>query len=144
MYCPEVCAFASTAVAVAYVELRWLFWLLLLDILCVVAACVVCCQMLLQAIRSSRRLWSASSESFCHDLKTAGLTLQRRIKSRFSWAKAFAMHILANAMRQFKALLWLLTVYPLTLFIEVGHLLLICPPVIAFCLTIVRCGCSSL
>ena len=50
VYCAKACASASTAVAEAYAELGWLFWLLLLDILCVAAACVVSCQMLLQAI----------------------------------------------------------------------------------------------
>ena len=136
VYYAEACACASTAVAVAFVELAmgWLFWLLLLDILCVVAACVVCCRMILQAICSSDRVWSASSERFCLYLKSPGSTFQGRVKSYFSKATAFTTHTLMNAMRQFLALLWLLTVYSLTLFIEVGLLLLTCPSVSAFCL----------
>ena len=131
VYCPEACASASTAVAAAYLELGWLFWLLLLDVLCVAAACVVCCQRLLQAICTSRRVWSASSESLCHYIRSAGRTFQGRVKSHFSKATASAKHMLMNAMWQFMALLWLLTVYPLTLFVAVGLLLLSCPPVIA-------------
>lgn len=140
---PKACACASTAVATAHMELGWLFWLLLLDILCVAAACVVCCQMVLQVICSSHRIWSASSsESLCHYLKS-GHIFQGRVKSHVSKATAFATHTMMNATRQFKALLWLLTVYPLTLFIQVGHLLLSCLPVAAFCLTTGSYGCSS-
>lgn len=139
---PSACARVLTAVAAAYVEMGWLF----LQNFCVAAACVACCRWLLQTVSNgSCRILSASSKSFCHYVKSAGHTFQGQVTSHFSKATAFANHTLMklNAMRQLTALLWFLTVYPLTLFAEVGFFLLTCSPVIAFCLTKGLCGGSS-
>ena len=136
------CTRAFTALAAAYSEMGWLFWLFFLDTICVAIAC---CQWLLQTIcNGSRRIWSASSEIFCRYIKSAGCTFHGQVNSHFSMATAFAMHTLANAMRLFTALLWLLMVYPLTPFVEVRLLLLNLPTCHCLLPDKVLCGCKPM
>lgn len=61
----------------AVFKLGWLFWLLLLRMICVAMPCLACCRWFLQAINDgSARIWSASSNSSAHDLQTAVRTFQ--------------------------------------------------------------------
>lgn len=61
----------------AVFKLGWLFWLLLLRMICVAMPCLACCRWFLQAINDgSGRIWSASSNSSAHDLQTAVRTFQ--------------------------------------------------------------------
>lgn len=133
---PATCAYGVTAVAAAYAELGWMFWLLLLDITCAAVACVTCCRWLFQIISDAlSRIWSASSISLSHGAHDTVSSFSGRVNSHLGKATAFSRHTLSGALRQLKALLWLLTVYQLTLFFEVGvccclaHLLSPCPPV---------------
>lgn len=133
---PATCAYGVKAVAAAYAELGWMFWLLLLDTTCAAVACIPCCRWLFRTIRGALgRIWSASSISFSYGAQPTVSSFQERVNSHFSKATALVRHTLSSALRQLKALLWLLTVCPLTLVLEVGFSLCgccLCPPIVIF------------
>ena len=133
---PATCAYGVTAVAAACAELGWTFWLLLLDTTCAAVACVTCCWWLFQTISDAlRRIWSASSNSLSHGAQNTFSSFQKQVSSHLSKPTVFLRHTLSSALRQMKALLWSLTVYPLTLLLEVGFYLCVCclcPPAVIF------------
>ena len=122
-----------------YLKMAWLFWLPLLQTAS--TAAVRWGRWGFQAIRAGLgQIWSAGSALAAFHISECCLKylrdrlslFERLVQSCFHEATAWVKHTLAyamrNAMRKFKALVWLSTVSPFVLLAKVGRLLLFCPP----------------
>ena len=118
---PVACACVLTAVAAAYLEMGWVFWLLLLDLMSIAVVCTYWCQWCFHALSDAPgRIWSTTSSR----LGKAVSSFQRHIKSCLSKVTAYFELTTSNAMRSLIALVRWLMVYPLVLLAKVGCLLL--------------------
>lgn len=119
VFCPAACACVLTAVVLAYWEMGWVFWLLLLDLISIAVVCTSWCRWCFHTLSDAPgRICSATSNS----LEETVSTFQRLVKSCFSKLTAYVEHTTLTALRKLKALVWRLLVYPFVLLAMVGHL----------------------
>ena len=139
---PAACACILTAVVAAYLEMGWVFWLLLLDLVSIAVACTSGCRWFFQAVSAAPgRIWSASSKC----LEDAVSIFQSHVTSCFSKATDYVEYTILSAIKKLKALVWWFMVYPFVLLAMVGRLQLptFHPLLPGMLLYTGLCGCSS-
>ena len=120
---PAVCACVLTAVVAAYVEMSWVFWLLLLDFVSIAVVCTSWSRCFFQAISDPA---DRSCIAISQNLEHAASIFQSGFKSYFSKATAYVedtvFFSVLKAVKKLRALVWWLMGYPFVLLAMVSRL----------------------
>ena len=112
---PMACVGIITALAFACLEMRWLFWLLRLDVASIAAVGGAWCQRIFRSVKAGpSKIWSAIQAlsafhigiCFLNRLVDGRSIFKSHIKSCFSKATAYTTQTMLYAMRKFIVLTW--------------------------------------